>query len=1580
MSTVNYSVIPADTTNLGLEVYSTSDTALINSFQINSRYNLDQHFIELHVYSLTEERLTSLYNYQGEKQLLNSAGAGQEGASTLYIDPVIDAENLGFEQGGVILLYHFLENIINPSLYISEISPDRLEIRALGVEDSILDLETLQELRAKLEDTSFFSEFRLNFLNNDLFIGVNIDVDTDGSILLKLYEPLPASIALKSSFSLVSFVADSVSYEVAASFTPDPIKLNFLKGPNFSIDNREQSSLSTEFLSYNDIYSFPVTGSFHKLLLQASQSGIEVSVDYTDFHNFIHFSSAVERLENFKYKLDVVQHFESKSLAIQNTLSVSAVAAVSESSTYYDRLVAGVIEKFDGFEQYLYFESTSFSWPKSNTLPPFLNLTSSDAISVNWFNEQITSASLYDELNQSSLVYTIPEFIRQDNDNAPYSLFINMVGQHFDNIWLYAKAVTDRYDGDNRLDYGISKDLIGEALKSFGVKLYSSNFSVANLSSLLLGEWYDSGSEQISSFVTASNSPTPDKNIIQDTYKRIYHNLPYLIKTKGTERGLRALINCFGIPSGSLEIKTFGGVDRTALPYFGAATGSIDKIRLDNTGSIVPGDTLSKYTSIQNLDEQYTHDQHVIEVGFSPSYYIDKHIHSNITASFNIDQYIGDPRTAQDSSYKALKPFISSSLGDLDRYDLFDFVRLIKFYDNQVFKMVKDFVPARDSITTGIIIKPHILERSKVKQPFMSFTTSEHTGSIDTAFIEGSDAGVIGDNSTAHSQSLQTIAGPISRISTTEVERFNGELGGSMIDVVTGELNDENPFKEENPPLVEYDMSGSNGNSPTAGNIFWRSTALVDSESNLIRYGVGFMYINEISKNGVDNKIALSSLKAGNKINFTVRADGVEGGSPCGLPVNTTITQTIHNISSTGSGIWYVEFRNNSVVTLYSANTGFCDQGITFLNLADQTVNFIPYLSFPGFFGSDYNPLLNNAEGIANSAKLRKVDYSNGVLLASNIQALRDNTADFADVQEYLYNSAGMVSGRYIGKQLNGEKVNIFNKETDRSYGNLPVVEQTVPYFGTFSQMSSTADMNNAVEMSVPYVTFQDGEVYSTGTNPDVGNDIPYIFTRDKIATLSFITSTSGSRKVLALNGDYVIKQGGKRVEPILITQSGSLNPVGKLITTSGSCFDFITFGEDTGVDEYRLKGNFSGSTARAAQIANSATLPIFFATQSFAGTTADWDNTDKAYSLPLVASSSIKYDTDLYFEFDRDGTSWSPEKISVDIELEKYNGTIYETLQTKTIKATWNRYGVKHEQPEGIDIVGHHKTSVGIVKVFVRVSMSTGFIPFGLSGSTQKLRLKVVNNSTSNDDVYLLDYINGSQLGNKFKVEFRDQSRTADPNGALRVIFGPKFTALPFSLKSNFRVDQLIKPQAVIGNTDPFFFPILAASNVHPTASSGTSILSGPLNPYVWVSSSLTENFGLFQGSGEQESLGFKKILTPFTIQVGDEIRAEGSEDEVFTVIDIFEKGDSRVDASHLFANRSDKGIVLIVEPPVPRGTVMSNGLIRRYINDPTKVLLFTKDPVTVDEFGTITPQFMSQDLRTNFEKFSTTAFTLIS
>jgi hypothetical protein len=1124
MATVQYNVIPGNTVDLGVETYSTSDTALVNSFEINSQYNVDEHFIELHTYSVAGELLTSVYNYQNEKQLLNSAGAGQEGASTLYIDPVADANSLGYSQGGVTLLYHFLKPIIGTSLYISEISPDRLEIRAKGVELSEVFLQTLVAYKTQLQSNSYFTEFRLNFLENNLYIGVNLEVESDGSIIIKLYEALPSTVLLKSTFTLVELVADSVSYQVEAITTPEPEQLTYLKGPNFTLEDREQNVLSTGYLDYNELYTYPVTGSYHKILLQASQSGVQVSIDYSDYNNFVHFSSAQERLENFSYKLGLVQYYESKSLSIKNTLATSASAAVSESSIYYDSLVSGIISKFDGYEQYLYFESTSFAWPKSNSLPPFINLTGSNPTVTNWYSAQLASASLYDELNQSNLVYTIPEFIRQDSSNAPYSLFLNMIGQHFDNIWIYAKAVTDKYDTDNRLDYGISRDLVGEALKSFGVKLYSSNFSVSNLSSLLLGEWYDSGSEQITSFVTASNSPTPDKDIIQETYKRLYHNLPYLIKTKGTERGLRALINCFGIPSGSLEIKEFGGVGRSALPYSAAETGSVDKIRVSNTGSIVPGSTLSQYASIQNPAGEYTEDIHTLEVGFSPTYYVDKYIVDNITGSFNIDDYIGDPRTAHDSRYTALQPFISSSLGNLSRYDMFDFVRLIKFFDNQVFKMVKDFVPVRASATTGIIIKPHLLERNKVKQPLLALTQPEYTASIDTAFFEAQDGGVVDNLSTAYTASVVGILGTVQQIQSTEVEKYNGELGGTVLDLYVGNLNGDNPFFENNPPSLTYQLTQYlTSKTPGAGfdeiseqDFF---TTLPLSTGNMYFFWdynskIGYNYLKYIwfrntSYNGVNSSNAVREFT-------TIVVNG------------TTYTGFQKNILG----------GNNTLLTLPDPGTGFAFNAASYPTTATVVpVILLPYVPSL-YYNSDYNALLNNATVISNAANVQKLNYSTNPLIPDNIGAVLTNTAEKAEVQELLYSSPGLVSSRYAGQQLVGASINTYTKG-DKSYGKTPVLEHTTPYFCVFDYVSGfSPEHNQANAVVVSYIVDEEGNLI-TPDSPTALSLLQQGFPTDTPFELSIQSSAIGGSEARLLGTQKILKSGA-RIEPILYSYTAS--------------------------------------------------------------------------------------------------------------------------------------------------------------------------------------------------------------------------------------------------------------------------------------------------------------------------------------------------------------------------------------------------------------------------------------------------------
>ena len=71
-----------------------------------------------------------------------------------------------------------------------------------------------------------------------------------------------------------------------------------------------------------------------------------------------------------------------------------------------------------------------------------------------------------------------------------------------------------------------------------------------------------SGFEYVDTEISASNDIVPLDDVNKRLYKRIYHNIPYLLKRKGTIGGLRALITSYGIPDTILRISEFGGKDK----------------------------------------------------------------------------------------------------------------------------------------------------------------------------------------------------------------------------------------------------------------------------------------------------------------------------------------------------------------------------------------------------------------------------------------------------------------------------------------------------------------------------------------------------------------------------------------------------------------------------------------------------------------------------------------------------------------------------------------------------------------------------------------------------------------------------------------------------------------------------------------------------------------------------------------------------------------------------------------------------------------------------------------------------------
>ena len=568
-----------------LQTYSVSDTALISNFDVTNTFNYSSSYIEYFVYDLNNNILDSIVDnsFRGFSLLDNQ----------VILDPQADLEAQGYLEGQYNTVYNFLNPLlssnVNSRYYIDQISSDRTEIRLNTTQIPNIDVVTSSlALQTQISQSiGVYKDFYLDFGNNQLIIANNILLDNsiteDPTVLIKLYDPLPSDFDIQSECWVVEQIANSVAYNIDITEVFNPItEFIQLQGPNTNLNINNQINNSTDYANYSSLTTTTSVNNSSSLKYQLNsllaEKGIEINIDYNYFSNFCNFSSAYTRLENFYYKLSLIEQYSVSS----SYTTGSTNYYTSGSQTIWNNKINDIITNFDGYEYFLYFDSGSNSWPKTNNTPPYNNYqTTSPSASV-WLTNQLTSASLYDSENNNNLYLSVPSYLREDPSNTQYGLFIEMIGQYFDDIWVYIKDVTNKYNADNRLDYGVSKDLVAQILRDLGVKIYQNNFSVDNLYTAFLG-LTDSGSlynipnitstlptptglEYINLIVTASNTASlvGTDDINKETYKRIYHNLPFLLKKKGSYEGLRALITTYGIPETILSVSEYGGKDKNS--------------------------------------------------------------------------------------------------------------------------------------------------------------------------------------------------------------------------------------------------------------------------------------------------------------------------------------------------------------------------------------------------------------------------------------------------------------------------------------------------------------------------------------------------------------------------------------------------------------------------------------------------------------------------------------------------------------------------------------------------------------------------------------------------------------------------------------------------------------------------------------------------------------------------------------------------------------------------------------------------------------------------------------------------------
>ena len=577
-------IVQIDTQNFTSQTYGGQDTNLISSFEVNTSLSSSS-YIEYFVYDNNQNILSTDYNFIQYTVLADGQSAGSNNTiSQIIIDPEKSLADLGYSQGEYVAYFNFFNKQIGSNLqqlYITEISSDRTEIRLDSTTLTEFDIvEQTNSLIQQREDSPYFLDFYLNFGDNQLSIANNIQLDDqdplDPTILIKLYEALPEEFDINSTLWIVTLVEEPIAYQVIFPLEPiEIIDTINLKGPNFNLELKDQINNSTVSLDYTNLTTTSLTSSFNQLSSLLEEKEIDINIDYTNFNEFVHFSSVETRLENFYYKMSLLEDYSS-SIAVLNTTTNNNPSA---SLTVYESLINNIITNFDGYEYYLYYSSGSWAWPKTTSQPPYQLATTGSAAVNTWYDNIIVSASNFDNINQNNLYYAIPEYLRNDPANAPYQIFVEMMGQFYDNIWIYYKDVTQKYNADNRLEYGVSKDIVADAIRDFGIKLYQNNFSNDDLYTAFIGLTPQgglfpfpnitgslptpSGFEYINTLISASNDYMPLDDVNKSLYKRIYHNLPYLLKAKGTIPGLRSLITSYGVPDTVLRINEYGGKDKS---------------------------------------------------------------------------------------------------------------------------------------------------------------------------------------------------------------------------------------------------------------------------------------------------------------------------------------------------------------------------------------------------------------------------------------------------------------------------------------------------------------------------------------------------------------------------------------------------------------------------------------------------------------------------------------------------------------------------------------------------------------------------------------------------------------------------------------------------------------------------------------------------------------------------------------------------------------------------------------------------------------------------------------------------------
>jgi len=493
-----------------------------------------------------------------------------------------------------------------PPLTYPIYAPLVLNISAVTVNDNRIEVDqTYDEFVEKLgelptdQDFSAETQFRnwkikfpinnkrdlntyLHFGDEKMELVTNVRTDSNTfkippySAVYKLYKPLPEDIEIKDNVYIVKEILPQYTETIELVPFDQQEDVLVLKIPDTPEDASPITKREVELKNYEELITNDsrLQDDIIDKYISGSEKPVTLNLDYSQYENYVNFSSAQKRLENFKYKIEQIE---------ENTaLSSSFVGVTSGSgeSLKFHRKIKNIKNNFDGYENYLYGDVSTYvtssmgeffnaSWPKTGSgtyNDPFVPVSSSHADFTSWYGNilgktgQLYSASLYDTENSNRLVSLLPSHIGDDSDNSTFIDFMDMIGQQFDELWAYIKGLGDVTDRQSDLKEGFSSDLIYTLAKSLGWEAQDGK-DLLDLSQAGFGQKAEG--DGFSLYTSGSLNSPNEVDVSKEITKRLIASMPYLLKTKGTIGSLKGLLNCYGVPSTILRVREYGGLQQT---------------------------------------------------------------------------------------------------------------------------------------------------------------------------------------------------------------------------------------------------------------------------------------------------------------------------------------------------------------------------------------------------------------------------------------------------------------------------------------------------------------------------------------------------------------------------------------------------------------------------------------------------------------------------------------------------------------------------------------------------------------------------------------------------------------------------------------------------------------------------------------------------------------------------------------------------------------------------------------------------------------------------------------------------------